>query len=194
MKKRIAIFASGEGTNASALIEKFRGSGIEVVLLVTDNLDSNVEKIAIENNISFHFINKDTLKNDSETTIEILKKYNLDLIVLAGFMRIIPEYLIKEFPNKIVNIHPSIDKKHDKKTGKTIHDEVLKEAKEKLEGHDLFHGSRVHFVTTEVDGGETIDSESFKVDKAWTTDELLQVVKKVEHGLYFRAIQKVLNK
>lgn len=158
--KNIAIFASGEGTNARAIIDYFKDSKkVKVVLIVSDNQNSPVLEMARVNNIESLTITKHDL-SDSDFMLKSLSEHNLSLIVLAGFMRIIPDYLVEAYKGKILNIHPAIDKKYDGKTGKTIPEEVIKNG-------DASHGSRVHVVTSEVDGGEVLDFENFLVE---TTD------------------------
>jgi phosphoribosylglycinamide formyltransferase-1 len=183
--KNIAIFASGEGTNAKAIIDYFKESQkVRVVLIVSDNQNSPVLEMARANSIKSLVITKDTLK-DSAFMLRNLSDCKLDLIVLAGFMRIIPDYLVEAYEGKILNIHPAIDKKYDGKTGKTIPEEVIKNS-------DVFHGSRVHVVTTEVDGGEVLDSESFVVGTT-SPEELRSQIKRIEHLLYPRVIEGFLK-
>jgi phosphoribosylglycinamide formyltransferase-1 len=186
MKKRIAIFASGEGTNAKAIIDYFRSSQhVEVALVVSDNPNSKVLDIATSENISSVLITKEDL-NDERFMSGMLKEYNLDLIVLAGFMKIVPEFLVKEYRNKILNIHPAIDKKYDGKTGKAIPNEVIA-------NKDKTHGSRVHIVTEQVDGGEVLGSETFSVDKNWNAKDITNALKQIEHKLYPRVIENYLK-
>lgn len=186
MKKRIAIFASGEGTNARAIIDYFRNSEeVEVVLIVSDNPNSKVLDIANNENITSVLIKKDDLNNE-QFMIGMLKENNLDLIVLAGFMKIIPEFLVKEYRNKILNIHPAINKKYDRKTGKTIPNEVIA-------NKDKIHGSRVHIVTEQVDEGEVLGSESFEISEDWKAEDITNALKQIEHKLYPRVIENYLK-
>ena len=101
MKKQIAIFASGTGTNAREIIKHSYNSNYEVILVVSNKKDAGVLNIAQENGIKAHIISKEAFFN-SESVLEILS--GIDFIVLAGFLWLIPKYLIKAFPNKIINI------------------------------------------------------------------------------------------
>ncbi len=184
--KKIAIFASGAGTNARAIIEGFKGTDIEVVLIVSDKEDSKVLDIANEFEIDSVLITAYDLK-DEKFMNGLLERYNLDLIVLAGFMRIIPEYLIEKFPKKILNIHPSNNKEDNGKTIKTIPINVIKEKRNK-------HGVKVHYVVEAVDEGDTFDFEEFDVDEKWDEATLREVIRKTEHLLYKRAIDKFFNR
>ncbi len=186
MKKRIAIFASGEGTNAKAIIDYFRNSEVvQVVLVVSDNPNSKVLDLANTENIDSVLISKEDLQN-KDFVLGLLESHRLDLIVLAGFMRIIPEYLVKAYKNKILNIHPAIDKKYDGKTGKTIPNEVIA-------NKDKTHGSRVHIVTEKVDEGEVLGSETFPVDENWKAEDITNTLKQIEHKLYPRVIENYLK-
>lgn len=186
MKKRIAIFASGEGTNAKAIIDYFRaGEEVEVVLIVSDNPNSKVLELANAENINSILISKEDLHN-KDFILGLLENNKLDLIVLAGFMRIIPEFLVKAYKNKILNIHPAIDKKYDGKTGKTIPNEVII-------NKDKEHGSRVHIVTEQVDGGEVLGADSFEVVENSTPEDITNTLKQIEHKLYPKVIENYLK-
>ena len=107
-QKHIAIFASGKGSNAQAIIDHFKDHPtIKVALIVTNNKTAGVINIAKENRIPFDIISPAELKEE-ETLLDLLDLYQIDLIVLAGFLLLIPAYLVKAYPNKIVNIHPAL--------------------------------------------------------------------------------------
>ena len=98
--KHIAIFASGRGSNAQAIIDHFKGNtAIKVALIVTNNKTAGVIQIAKDNRIPFDIISPAELKEE-ETTLDLLELYQIDLIVLAGFLLLIPAYLVKAYPNK----------------------------------------------------------------------------------------------
>src|ERR1044071_4858617 len=110
--KHIAIFASGAGTNAKNIINYFfQNPEVNVECIVVNNPKAKVMDVANEANIPYYLINKKDLY-DTNRVIELLKKSKVDLIVLAGFLWLIPDSLLKEFPNRIVNIHPALLPKH----------------------------------------------------------------------------------
>ena len=191
-KNRIAIFASGDCTNARTLIEEFKDSNIEIVLVVCDKKNAKVLDIANEFDIDSVLIKKDSEYkrddlNDVKFMTGLLEQYDLDLIILAGFMRIIPEYLIEKFPKKILNIHPSNNEEDNGKTIKTIPGDVIKEKRKR-------HGVKVHYVVEAVDEGETLDFEEFDVEEKWDEATLREVIRKTEHLLYKRAIKTFFNR
>ncbi len=106
--KRIAIFASGNGSNAQRITEYFNDiNGVVITLIITNNPNAGVLKRAKDLGIeSVVFERSDFVENAKVDTI--LEKNKIDFIVLAGFLWLIPEFLINKYPNKIVNIHPAL--------------------------------------------------------------------------------------
>ena len=127
-KQRIAVFASGAGSNAQKIVDHFNRNdkAAEVVLIVSNNSNAGVLKIAKKENIPSLII--DRKKFNEEGYIDELKNYKIDLIVLAGFLWKVPVTLIKAFPNKIINIHPALLPKYGGKNmyGNFVHEAVLK--------------------------------------------------------------------
>ena len=106
MKKRIAIFASGSGSNAQKIMEHFkRSNDVEVSLILTNNSDAFVLQRADNFEIPSHIFGKKEFY-ESDKIVNLIKNLNIDLIVLAGFLWLVPQNLLKAFPNKIINIHP----------------------------------------------------------------------------------------
>jgi len=108
MKKRIAIFASGSGSNAQKIMEHFkRNSEAEVVLVLTNNPQAYVLQRADNFEIPSHIFTRKEFY-ESDDVIRLLKNLQVDLIVLAGFLWLVPESLLHAFPNKIINLHPAL--------------------------------------------------------------------------------------
>ena len=127
MIKNVAIFASGEGTNAQTIIDYFKSSkSIKIALVVSNKSTANVLNRAKNYQIPTLIIDKHSFTETNEV-IDLLKKHNIDLIVLAGFLWMIPESLVKAFPNKIVNIHPALLPKFGGKGmyGMNVHKAVI---------------------------------------------------------------------
>src|SRR5579863_5532127 len=125
--KNIAIFASGKGTNAEAIIEYFKGhTSIRVALVVTNNPGAGVIKIAHSNKIISAIINNTPLYNE-DLMSKLLYAVNIEMIVLAGFMQLIPDFLVKRFQKHIINIHPALLPKYGGKGmfGLKVHESVL---------------------------------------------------------------------
>ena len=108
MKKRIAIFASGSGSNAQKIMEHFkRHQDAEVALILSNNPEAFVLQRADNFEIPSHVFEKRDFYETDEV-IRLLKKLNIDLIVLAGFLWLVPRSLLDAYPNKIINIHPAL--------------------------------------------------------------------------------------
>ena len=146
MKKRIAIFASGSGSNAQKIMEHFKKHlDAEVVIVLTNNPEAYVLQRADNFEIPSHIFDKNEFYK-TNFVVEILKNLQIDLIVLAGFMWLIPENLLKAFPNKIINIHPALLPKYGGKGmyGDRVHHAVI-DAKEEESG------ITIHFVDENFD-------------------------------------------
>ena len=148
----IAIFASGEGTNAENLFIYFNNDKrVKIKLVFTNNENAGVIARAERHKKNVQIISKTALLEYTEQIIDFLKTENIDLIVLAGFLLKIPEALVNAYPNKIINIHPSLLPKFGGKGmyGNYVHKAVL-EAKE------IESGITIHYVNEEFDKGEII--------------------------------------
>lgn len=189
MKKRIAIFASGSGSNAQKIMEHFkRSNDVEVSLILTNNSDAFVLQRADNFEIPSHIFDKKEFY-DSDKIINLIKNLNIDLIVLAGFLWLVPQNLLKAFPNKIINIHPALLPKYGGKGmyGERVHLAVL-------EAKDPESGITIHFVNSEFDEGEIIHQSKFKIDKG---DDLKMVkfkVQQLEHQHFPKVIEGLLKK
>jgi phosphoribosylglycinamide formyltransferase-1 len=189
MKKRIAIFASGSGSNAQKLMELFKkNNGAEIALVLTNNPDAYVLQRADNFEIPTHIFDKHEFYKTNQVT-ELLKNLEIDLIVLAGFLWLIPKSLIHEYPGRIINIHPALLPKFGGKGmyGDHVHNAVL-EAKE-TEG-----GITIHYVNENYDEGEYIYQGKYRIDP----DDDLQTIKfkgqKLEHQHYPRVIEALIKK
>lgn len=189
MKKRIAIFASGSGSNAQKIMEHFKYSdAAEVALVLSNNPESYVLQRADNFEIPSHVFDKhDFFQTDD--IVKLLKNLEIDLIVLAGFLWLVPDNLLRAFPNKIINIHPALLPKYGGKGmyGDRVHKAVLA-AKESE------HGITIHFANEHFDEGEIIHQARFKVD----ADDTLEVIKfkgqQLEHLHYPKVIENLLKK
>jgi phosphoribosylglycinamide formyltransferase 1 len=188
MKKNIAIFASGEGTNAQRIIDYFKNSDeISVSLIISNNPKANVLKRADQSNIATYILNKEDFY-ERNTTIELLKIKKIDLIVLAGFLWMVPENMIKAFPEKIVNIHPALLPKYGGKGmyGARVHQAVI-EAKEKESGISI------HLVNEKYDEGKILSQHTSLISENDTAETLAEKIHQLEHVYYPIAIEKLLT-
>ena len=184
-KIKTAVFISGTGSNLKSLIKfsKLKKSPISIEMIVSNNLESkglNFGKIFKIKKRVFNYNNK----NLAEKKILFeLKKNNIDLICLAGFMKILSKSFIKNFKGKILNIHPSLLPKFK---GLNTHERAIKN-KEK------YSGCTVHFVNSKLDSGKIILQKKVKINKKETPKTLAKKILTEEHVLYPKAILKVFN-
>lgn len=189
MKKRIAIFASGSGSNAQKIMEHFKYSDdAEVALVLSNNSDAYVLQRADNFEIPSHVFDKHDFYQ-TDDVVDILKRLEIDLVVLAGFLWLVPDNLLKAYPNKIINIHPSLLPKHGGKGmyGDRVHKAVL------AAGDDE-HGITIHFVNENFDEGEVIYQGRFKVEKEDTLEILKFNGQQLEHLHYPKVIESLIKK
>ncbi len=188
MIKNVAIFASGEGTNAQTIMDHFKASAdVKIGLVVSNKSTANVLNRSNKNGIPTLLINRDTFYGSTDV-VEKLKTAKIDLIVLAGFLWMLPENLIKAFPNKIVNIHPALLPKFGGKGmfGMNVHKAVI-EAKEKESGISI------HFVNEHYDEGEIISQHACAVSVNDTPETLAAKIRELEHKFFPKAIEMLLT-
>ncbi|MFC5285014.1 phosphoribosylglycinamide formyltransferase [Pedobacter alpinus] len=189
MKKRIAIFASGSGSNAQKIMEHFkRSNDAEVVLILTNNSDSYVLQRADNFEIPSHIFDKKEFYQ-TDKIVNLIKNLNVDLIVLAGFLWLVPQNLLQAFPNKIINIHPSLLPKYGGKGmyGERVHLAVLAD-------RETESGITIHFVNSEFDEGEIIHQSKFKIDKGDDLKMIKFKVQQLEHHHFPKVIESILKK
>lgn len=184
--KKIAIFASGSGSNAEEIIKHFKKSNIgEVALILSNKPDAYVLERAKKYDVPSVVFNRNELKD--MTVLDILKSHSIDFIVLAGFMNLVPENLVKAYPNKIVNIHPALLPKFG---GKGMYgDHVHKAVRE---SGDVETGITIHLVNEKYDEGQIIFQASCPVDENDTPATIAEKVHQLEHANYPKVIEKVL--
>jgi phosphoribosylglycinamide formyltransferase-1 len=185
--KKIAIFASGNGSNFQAIINEIEKGNLtaEVAVLVTDKPDCFAAERARRHNIPvFAFNPKDyTSKEEYEKAIAFyLIEKNVSLLVLAGYMRLIGDVLLKAFHNRIINIHPALLPAFPGKNG------ILQAYQY---GVKIF-GVTVHYVDAGMDTGKIIAQECFRADGTETLAEIEQRIHTIEHQLYTKVIKEIL--
>ena len=180
-----AIFISGSGSNLNSIIKNSlkKNFPIKISLVISNNKNAYGINYAKNNKIKFKIINSKKMINFENKILIILKKNNIKLICLAGFMKILSDKFIKNFKYKILNIHPSLLPKYK---GLNTHKRVLKN-KEK------FSGCTVHYVTNKLDSGRIILQKKVKIIKADNEKTLRKKILKIEHLLYPKAIKLALK-
>ena len=180
-----AIFISGSGSNLNSIIKNSlkKNFPIKISLVISNNINAYGINYAKNNKIKFKIINSKKMINFESKTLIILKKNNIKLICLAGFMKVLSNKFIKDFKYKILNIHPSLLPKYK---GLNTHKRVLKN-KEK------FSGCTVHYVTNKLDSGRVILQKKVRIIKADNEKTLRKKILKIEHLLYPKAIKLALK-
>lgn len=185
--KNIAIFASGSGTNAENIINYFEDSSIaNVSVVLTNNTRAGVIERAHSLFTDVHIFNRDDFYN-SEKIINLLAQYNIDLVVLAGFLWLVPQNLIDKFENRIINIHPALLPKYGGKGmfGMKVHETVIAANEPKS-------GITIHKVNSVYDDGQIIFQESFNIDENETPDSLATKIHKLEYKHFPEVIESLL--
>lgn len=186
--KKIAIFASGNGTNAENICNYFMNSkDVEVVLLATNKEDSFVVKRIKKFNVPVFCFSKVEL-NNTDVVQKKLLEYSVDLIVLSGFLLKVPKNLVSLFPNKIINIHPSLLPKFGGRGmyGENVYQSVI-EAKE------VQSGITIHYVNNNYDEGGIIFQKKFSLLKNETSESLSKKTRVLEIKCFPVVIEKIIN-
>ena len=184
-KLRTAVFISGEGSNLKSLYSysKKKTSPIDIKIVVTNNKNAKgliFSKIKKIRSFAINYSNK----NYAEKKIElIVKKNKIELICLAGFMKILSRKFIKSFKGRILNIHPSLLPKYK---GLNTHKRVIK-------NNEKFSGCTVHIVNEKLDSGKIVLQKKIKVRKSDDEFKLSKKILKIEHKIYPLAIKKLIS-
>lgn len=185
--KNIAIFASGAGTNAGNCIQYFENDpNIKVQLIVSNKREAGVISIAVKNNIPYKIYEKKDWQH-VENIIQELHLFQIDLILLAGYLALIPKELIQAFPHKIINIHPALLPKYGGKGmyGKNIHKTVLENGEKET-------GITIHEVDEIYDNGKIIFQHAVEISHDDTIQTIEQKVRKLEYYYLPRVVEKLL--
>lgn len=184
----LAIFASGSGTNAQRISEYFNeNEKIKVSLILSNKPEAFVLTRAEKLGIPYFVFNRSEFYH-SPTVLEKLKEYAIDIIVLAGFLWLVPEYLTQAFPNRILNIHPALLPKYGGKGmyGGKVH-EAVKEANEPETG------ITIHYVNERYDEGQIIFQGKCGLTTEDTPETIADKVHELEYEHYPRVIEEVVN-
>ena len=185
---RIAIFASGSGSNAENIADYFKGNKeIEIGLILTNKPDAFVLERAKKLHIpSFVFTGKEF--RSSEIVLQKLKSERIDFVVLAGFMLLVPAYLVAAYPNKIVNIHPALLPSYG---GKGMYGDFVHEAV--IANNESKSVITIHFVNEQYDEGNIIFQAETSIDPTDTAEELATKIHALEYKYFPTVIHETLE-
>lgn len=187
-KKRIAIFASGTGTNAQKIIDHFRKSSfVSIDLIVSNKKNAGVLSIAGKENIPTLILDKQRF-HSGDHYVPSLRSRNIDLIVLAGFLWKVPQGLVEAFPKKIINIHPALLPLYGGKGmyGHFVHEAVIREGEKES-------GITIHYVDEHYDNGDTIFQAKVEIEPTDTPESLAKKVQSLEHRFFPATIENILK-
>tara|TARA_B100001250_G_scaffold381397_1_gene373666 strand:+ start:43 stop:648 length:606 start_codon:yes stop_codon:yes gene_type:complete len=184
---KVAVLISGNGSNLQALIDNFKKeeSNVDINCVISNKKDAfglvRAERAEIDNHFVDHtkFRNRETFDQE---LIQILDGYNPDLIVLAGFMRILSEGFVEKYLGKVINIHPSLLPKYP---GLETHKKVI-------ENKETHHGVTVHYVDKTLDGGPICAQSEIEVTTK-NINDLQEQIHKIEHEIYPRVVQQIAD-
>lgn len=185
--QRIAIFASGSGTNAQRIIEHFQAHPtIRVTLLLCNNPGAYVLERAKTLKIPAVMFSRDDLYQSSHL-LDILSVQGIDFLVLAGFLWLIPDYLLRAYPQRIINIHPALLPRYGGKGmyGVKVHESVIASG-------DKQSGITIHYVNEQYDDGQIIFQATCPVEPGDSAESLAAKVHELEYAHYPAVIERVI--
>ncbi|MEO1436286.1 MAG: phosphoribosylglycinamide formyltransferase [Bacteroidota bacterium] len=184
----IAIFASGTGSNALRIIEHFKDDPkVHVSLIVSNKSTAGVLQHAKEHGIP-HLVMDRPYFYESEAVLDELALFGIDLIALAGFLWLIPDYLVRAYPDQIVNIHPALLPKYGGKGmyGMNVHRAV------KAAG-EARSGMTIHYVNEQYDEGQIIFQADCSLDPEDEADDIARKVLQLEHRYFAEVLETILD-
>lgn len=191
--KNIAVFASGRGSNFIKIYKNCLTGKIEgkISCIITDNKRAGIIEYAKSKAIPVHVIIPGIFQSSTDfgnEILRILKKQRISLVVLAGYLRMIPKNVVRAFSNKILNIHPALLPSFGGKGmyGMNVHNAVF-------ESGTKITGVTVHLVNEIYDSGPIVMQRAVDIEECMSAEEIAKKVLKIEHKIYSEAIQKILN-
>lgn len=187
MKQKLAIFLSGSGSNARNICTYFREhKQIEVALLLSNKENSGAKTIGNDFGIPYYIFTKDEFYH-SDVVITKLSHYQINTLILAGFLWLIPENLLDVYPDKIINIHPALLPKYG---GKGMHGMHVHEAV--LNNKEKESGITIHLCNKEYDKGKILFQKSVQLHRDDTAETISKRVLQIEHYYYPKVIEEYL--
>lgn len=186
-KYRLAVFASGNGTNAERLIQHFAGSELgEIVLVFSDNPKAGVLARAQKLGVASEVLPK-KIYNDGAALVSRLHENRIDFIVLAGYLKLVPDAVVAHYPKAIVNIHPALLPNYGGKGmyGMRVHRAVIQD-------QGKSSGITIHYVNEVYDEGEIVLQVALDIQPGWQAEDLAQAIHQLEYAHFPATIEKLL--
>lgn len=185
---KLAIFLSGGGSNARVMIERFREQpelGVEVVLVVSNKSGAGGLTVAAKYDVPSLVVNRRGFY-DTEQLLEDLDRYGVDFVALAGFLWLIPPYLVRAFAGRMTNIHPALLPAHGGKGmyGMNVHRAVRAAG-------EAESGMTIHYVNERYDEGDYLFQAAVRLDPEDTAEKIAARVLRLEHANYWRVLARL---
>jgi phosphoribosylglycinamide formyltransferase 1 len=183
---RIAIFASGQGSNARQLLAHFADSDLaEVALLVSNRQGSGVFDMGRSYQVPAVLLAGKQYA-DGPTVLSLLQRYHIDLVVLAGYLKLVPAEVVAAYPRRMLNIHPALLPAFGGQGmyGPRVHQAVIDQG-------EAYSGITIHYVDEQYDRGEIIFQEKLPIRPDWTPEQLQQAIHQLEHAHFPEVVEKV---
>lgn len=198
---QLGILVSGSGSNLQALIDAIESKklpNVEIAIVVSNKADAQGLQRALQHKIPATYLPwKQPLQSEAKL-VALLRLFQVDLIVLAGWMRILSGSFLEQFPQRVINLHPALLPDDGIGTHYVTTDGVaipvfrgLRSVKQALDAGVKMTGSTVHYVTAEVDAGPVICREEVMIEPGDTEESLHERIKRVEHRLIVEAVGRV---
>jgi len=191
--KKLGILVSGRGSNMTAIVDACKQGYLlaNVEIVISDNPDAEALIVAKERKINTIYFDTPVCKKPEllDTSIcEVLRHYEVDLVLLAGYMKMIGPIVLSVFEGKILNVHPSLLPKYGGQGmyGVNVHRAVIDAGEKKS-------GATIHLVNSDYDKGKILAQKSVIVDKDDTPESLAKKILEIEHALYVETIQKIIE-
>jgi phosphoribosylglycinamide formyltransferase 1 len=187
--KKIAVFASGSGSNAQKIIEYFQEKPLaKVEIILSNNKNAFVLERAKKFGIETFTFDREQFYHSSEV-LDLIRNRQIDLIVLAGFLWLVPGNLLQNYPNRIINIHPALLPKFGGKGmyGMKVHEAVVA-------NREPYSGITIHYINERYDEGDVIFQAKCKVEPTDDAEAVAQKVHALEYEYFPKEIEKVLEK
>ena len=187
---KIAIFASGSGTNAENIIKTFHGGNLlRVVKVYTDVPDAGVIERLRPYGVETEYVEPRVWRQDPGLVVDALRAEGVDLVVLAGFMRLVDKRIVEAFPRRILNLHPALLPAYGGKGmyGHHVHEAVIAAGEKKS-------GVTVHYIDEHYDRGEILMQAEVEIEEGETPQTLEAKIHEAEYAIYPRAIAEALRR
>ena len=188
---KLALFVSGTGSNARTIIDRFQAhpeDGVEVVLLVSNKPTAKALLMAAEREVPTLVLNRKDFY-ETESLLGHLGAFDVDFIALAGFLWLVPPYLVRAYPNKMLNIHPALLPDYGGKGmyGANVHRAV------KANGESE-SGITIHYVNEQYDEGDYVFQAAVRLDAGDSPEKIAERVLRLEHANYWRVLRRLARK